>query len=135
DPAAADRARRRYSCFDHFGEDAQAYGYSAAFNLDQSCEDEVVRQLAEVVRGAGGIEAHADPEWQFSAAQNAGLVKNAEAYYRGMFRGRVSSWNMRDQHMVETLVELDGHLRNAGRPADGATSTPHSAASAPRIVV
>jgi len=37
-------------------------------------------------------------------------VKNAEEYYRSMFRGRVSSWNLRDQHMAETLSELASHL-------------------------
>jgi hypothetical protein len=26
-------ARSRYSCFDHFGEDRQAYGYAAGFNV------------------------------------------------------------------------------------------------------
>src|SRR4030095_7166625 len=33
DPAAAERARERYSCFDHFGEDTQAYGLAAAYGL------------------------------------------------------------------------------------------------------
>ena len=31
DPDAAKRARYRYSCFEHFGEDTQAYGYAASF--------------------------------------------------------------------------------------------------------
>jgi erythromycin esterase-like protein len=62
DPDAARRARYRYSCFEHFGE------------------------------------------------QNARLVKNAEEYYRTMFRGRVSSWNLRDRHMAETLEALTVHL-------------------------
>jgi erythromycin esterase-like protein len=42
----------------------------------------------------------------FSAQQNARLAVNAESYYRAMFRGRVSSWNLRDRHMAETLDEL-----------------------------
>jgi erythromycin esterase-like protein len=46
----------------------------------------------------------------FFAEQNARLVKNAEEYYRSMFRGRVSSWNLRDRHMVETLHALLAHL-------------------------
>ncbi len=46
----------------------------------------------------------------FSAQQNARLAKNAEAYYRSMFRGRVSSWNLRDTHMAETLDALIDHL-------------------------
>jgi erythromycin esterase-like protein len=42
-------------------------------------------------------------------------VKNAEQYYRSMFRGRVSSWNLRDTHMTETLEQLAGHLERQGR--------------------
>ena len=42
----------------------------------------------------------------FYAEQNARLVRNAEEYYRAMFRGRVASWNLRDRHMVETLEAL-----------------------------
>jgi erythromycin esterase-like protein len=42
----------------------------------------------------------------FYAEQNARLVKNAEEYYRTMFRSRVSSWNLRDRHMAQTLEEL-----------------------------
>jgi erythromycin esterase-like protein len=30
DPEAPKRARYRYACFEHFGEDPQAYGYSAS---------------------------------------------------------------------------------------------------------
>ncbi|HXU80165.1 MAG TPA: erythromycin esterase family protein, partial [Polyangia bacterium] len=37
-------------------------------------------------------------------------------YYRSMFRGRVSSWNLRDQHMMATLEALMAHLdRRVGR--------------------
>jgi len=48
----------------------------------------------------------------FFAEQNARLVKNAEEYYREMFRGRVSGWNLRDRHMTETLVSLSSHLES-----------------------
>src|SRR5205085_5140507 len=42
--------------------------------------------------------------------------RNAEAYYRSMFRGRASSWNLRDRHMAETLDALTAHLdRQLGR--------------------
>ena len=33
-----------------------------------------------------------------------------------MYRSDVSSWNLRDSHMVETLFELDNHLTRHGRP-------------------
>jgi len=42
----------------------------------------------------------------FFTEQNARLVKNAEQYYRTMFQGRISSWNLRDRHMAETLDSL-----------------------------
>jgi erythromycin esterase-like protein len=51
----------------------------------------------------------------FDAEQNARLVKNAEQYYRSMFRGRQSSWNLRDTHMAETIEALIAYLRRHGR--------------------
>jgi erythromycin esterase-like protein len=119
DPAAAHRARHRYSCFDHFGEDEQAYGYAASFDLTQSCKDEVVQQLTDLQRRAYEF-AHRDGQVAedefFSAEQNARLVRDAEEYYRGMFQGRVNTWNLRDRHMAETLQALAAHLdRRFGR--------------------
>lgn len=113
DPDAAHRARYRYSCFDHFGENVQAYGYAATVGLSKTCEDEVVSQLVEMQRRASDLAArdgHVEPDEFFVAEQNARLVKNAERYYRTMFGGRISSWNLRDQHMVETLEALVNHL-------------------------
>jgi erythromycin esterase-like protein len=119
DPEAARRARYRYGCFEHFGEDTQAYGYAAEFGLSQSCEDQAVQQLLELQRRAGqlaGQEGGIPDDELFQAEQNARLVKNAEEYYRTMFRGRVSSWNLRDGHMAETLDALITHLdRRYGR--------------------
>jgi erythromycin esterase-like protein len=119
DPEAARRARYRYSCFDAFGEDTQAYGYAAEFDLSRSCEDQAVEQLVELQRRAAEL-AQRDgriPEDEiFYAEQNARLVKNAEMYYRTMFRGRVSSWNLRDRHMAETLEALLAHFERKGRP-------------------
>jgi len=48
DPEAARRARYRYSCFDHFAEDEQAYGCAAGFDVSQSCQQEAAQQLAEL---------------------------------------------------------------------------------------
>jgi len=118
DPEAARRARYRYGCFEDFGEDTQAYGYAAEFGLARSCEDQAVQQLLELQRRAGALSrdgAIPDDEF-FQAEQNARLVKNAEEYYRTMFRGRISSWNLRDSHMAETLEALITHLdRRYGR--------------------
>jgi erythromycin esterase-like protein len=120
DPEAARAARRRYSCFDHFGEDTQTYGYAAGFGLTESCENEAVSQLVELRRRAAVYASRdgrvAEDEF-FTAEQNARLVKNAEEYYRSMFRGRVSSWNLRDRHMAETLDALAEHLERQGAGA------------------
>lgn len=117
DPEAAKRARHRYSCLEHFGEDTQRYGYAASFGLGESCEDEVVNQLKELQRRANEYAQRdgrvAEDEY-FYAEQNARLVKNAEEYYRSMFRGRVSSWNVRDRHMAETLDRLVAHFDKQG---------------------
>jgi erythromycin esterase-like protein len=113
DPEAAQRARYRYACFDRYKEDPQEYGYAASFNLSRTCEDAVVQQLTEMVRRSAEYakrDGTAAEDEYFYAEQNARLVKNAEEYYRKMFEGRVSSWNLRDQHMVETLEALAKHL-------------------------
>jgi len=113
DPEAARRARYRYSCFDHFGEDEQAYGYAAGFDLSQSCQNDVVRQLRDLQTRAYEYlhrDGRVAEDEFFSAEQNARLVKNAEEYYRGMFQGRVNTWNLRDSHMAETLHALAAHL-------------------------
>lgn len=118
DPEAARRARSRYACFDHAREDSQAYGYAASFGLQAHCEDEVIQQLREMnARAATALAASgADRDDLFFAQQNARLVRNAEEYYRTMFHGRVSSWNLRDSHMVETLQALEKHLAALGGP-------------------
>ncbi len=55
----------------------------------------------------------------FYAQQNAQTVRDAEVYYRAMFGGRVTSWNLRDQHMAQTLDALLTHLdrHSTGQPA------------------
>ena len=117
DPAGARRARERYGCFHRFGDEPQAYGYAAELGITRDCVDEAVRQLqelreraAELVRRDGLLAA----EEHFYAEQNARLVKNAEEYYRSMFAARVSSWNLRDCHMADTLDALLRHSAARG---------------------
>ena len=125
-PKQAQRARTRYACFDHASpDDGQAYGYAAAFGAGPSCEHEAVAQLVDVHRNAisylnrDGLVAEDE---LFCAQQNAQTVRNAEEYYRHMFGDRVTSWNLRDRHMAQTLDALLAHLdrhpgAREGRPA------------------
>lgn len=119
DPDEAKKARERYACFGTYGGDPQAYGYMAARSPSASCEQVAVQQLLELREHATAYTSQdskrAADEF-FYAEQNARLVKNAEEYYRTMFRGGVSSWNLRDRHMVETLYALRDHLRAQGTP-------------------
>ena len=115
DPEAAQRARYRYGCFEHFGEDSQAYGYVASFDLSRSCEDSAIGQLVELQRRSMDYPKRASGDDFFDAQQNARLVKNAEEYYRSMFRGRRSSWNLRDSHMAETIDALVSYLERQRR--------------------
>jgi erythromycin esterase-like protein len=121
DPEAAGRARLRYACFDHVsGGDPQTYGYAAELGIAKSCEDEAVVQLVELRRRAAEYarrDGRLQPDDFFYAEQNARLVKNAERYYRSMFRARALSWNLRDQHMAETLETLLAFLSSGREPA------------------
>ena len=109
DPDGARRARTRYACFNQFGDQMQQYGYATAYGLEPSCEREVVTQLLELHRCRveyASRDGRVARDEFFYAEQNARLVRNAEEYYRTMVRGHVESWNLRDQHMTETLGEL-----------------------------
>ncbi|TWO71745.1 erythromycin esterase family protein [Caenimonas sedimenti] len=116
DPEGARRARALYACFDHAREDSQMDGYRAGLGLTPSCEDEATAMLRELNGRAANLPPTPGLERDetFFAQQNARLVRNAEEYYRSMFGSRVSSWNLRDSHMVETLQALDKHLRMGG---------------------
>ena len=113
DPDAAVDARQRYACFDHYGDDSEQYAYAAGIGHSESCQNEVIAQLNSMQQRNGAAmqdEAIGASDALFYAQQNAQLVKNAEEYYRTMFRGRVAAWNLRDRHMSDTLDALAVHL-------------------------
>ena len=113
DPEAAKLARQRYACFDHFGINPQNYAYATNFGVGKTCEQDVFKQLHALHNKAIDYKKHdgrlAADEY-FFAEQNAKLVKNAEKYYRLMFEQEISSWNLRDRHMADTLEAIDKHL-------------------------
>ena len=115
DRDAAGRARQSYGCLDRFGADPQHYGLLAAAGVSGSCQAAVLRELM-ALRAAESRYLSRDGQGAvdefFFAEQNARLVRNAEHYYRAMFHSGASSWNTRDEHMVETLVELLSHLQS-----------------------
>jgi erythromycin esterase-like protein len=120
DPEAARRARIRYGCFDQFGAEMQQYAYATTYGVSPSCEGDVVAELLELHRRRADYSSRdgrvAADEF-FYAEQNARLVRNAEEYYRTMFQARAASWNLRDQHMTETLFELMRFIDRTGQHA------------------
>jgi protein-L-isoaspartate(D-aspartate) O-methyltransferase len=102
DPAAAQIARERYGCLMPWSKDPAAYGRMALNERYRACEQQVVAMLKDLEDkrmdyvGQDGVRF-------FDAAQNARLIHSAERYYRAMYYGSRPSWNLRDQHMFDTL--------------------------------
>lgn len=120
DPAAAEAARTRYACFDRFGESGQVYGFMTGLKGVGSCQEPAMAQLLALQRRMADTlswSGSTDREELFNAEQNARVVRSAEAYYRTMFLAQVSSWNLRDRHMADSLEALIGHLERRGEPA------------------
>ncbi|MFB6120123.1 MAG: erythromycin esterase family protein [Halobacteriaceae archaeon] len=105
-PAAAQKAREAYRCFEPYGEDAQEYARATRM-VPEDCEEEVIEVLEDLRRSAP--EYGGGPDARFNAEQNALVARNAEEYYRTMMTGRGDSWNVRDEHMAETLKRLLDH--------------------------
>ncbi len=105
DPVAGRAARERYGCLSPWEGDPAAYGRAALTGQYRRCEREVVAQLKELLAKRLDYAA-ADGDDFLDAVQNARLVADAERYYRIMYYGSVASWNLRDQHMFDTLESL-----------------------------
>ncbi|WP_400192842.1 erythromycin esterase family protein [Hymenobacter sp. B81] len=104
--AAALAAQRAYRCFEPYSADPQEYAQAVAF-VSEDCEDEVLSMLRALQRRPPGPAPDGlSREIDFATEQNALVAVNAERYYKAMLRGGGSSWNVRDQHMMETLQRL-----------------------------
>ncbi len=107
DAQAAQAARQRYGCLTPWQDAPAAYGRNVLHG-QQSCEDAVVEQLRTLLEQR--LERLGrDGEAFFDATQNARVVQAAEQYYRIMYHGSIASWNLRDQHMFDTLHSLLEH--------------------------
>ena len=105
DPRTAQVARLRYGCLTPWQADPATYGHAALTGAYQTCEYEVVSMLTDLMQKRRAYAEH-DGERFLDVVQNARLVANAERYYRTMYYGSRSSWNLRDSHMFETLKNL-----------------------------
>lgn len=111
---ALEGAYSAYRCFEPFREDISGYGFGTPM-VDSSCEKEVRTLLLEMIRSR-----ESGSEEEFNAEQNAYVIEGAENYYRTMVAGDRSSWNVRDEHMMETFVRLmDFYSGRLDREAKG----------------
>ncbi|KEF40926.1 MAG: protein-L-isoaspartate O-methyltransferase [Cyanobium sp. CACIAM 14] len=108
DPQAARVAQLRYGCLTPWEAEPATYGHAAITGSYRSCEGAVVAVLEDLRRRKQAYAEH-DGERFLDATQNALLVSNAEQYYRIMYYGSRKSWNLRDRHMFDTLLNLLQH--------------------------
>lgn len=113
DPQAAAVARKRYGCLSPWENEPAIYGAAAFGGRHAGCEDEVVAMLTDLMERRVDYMSQ-DGRHFLDAVSNARIVKDAERYYKTMYRGSAASWNLRDQHMFDTLESL---LEYGGRGA------------------
>ena len=100
-PDVAREIKIRYGCFKRFLSET-SYAKSL-IKFPEGCEAQVIKSLQKLLlTRLEGMQA----QEILDAQQNAHVVRNAEKYYRSMIYNGDESWNIRDQHMVETLERL-----------------------------
>lgn len=105
DPEAAAVARERYGCLTPWQREPSTYGRAVLTSGYRKCEEAVVKECREILARELDYAAR-DGDDFLDAAQNARLIASAEEYYRIMYYGGAESWNLRDNHMFETLEHL-----------------------------
>lgn len=105
DPQAAKIARERYACLSPWERDPALYGRAAISRGYAECERPVVAVLRDLLERRLEYSESGGDRF-LDAASNAHLVAAAEEYYRVMYYGGPASWNLRDQHMFDTLERL-----------------------------
>ncbi len=104
DLSALKLAEEAYQCFEPYRENEGAsYAQTSQF-VPKLCQNEVVGLLKEIRRKLPTYNT--DYENVFSTEQNALVAVNAERYYRAMIGDGPNSWNVRDQHMADTMDRL-----------------------------
>ncbi|WP_369820118.1 erythromycin esterase family protein [Synechococcus sp. 1G10] len=114
DPQTAQLAQLRYGCLTPWEAEPATYGHAAITGSYRSCEAPVVAVLNDLRRKEQAYAEH-DGKRFLDASQNALLVSNAEQYYRIMYYGSRASWNLRDGHMFDTLMNLLQHHGSESR--------------------
>ena len=145
DAAAAKEAKEAFAVFEAFRNEPSEYGKAMASGQLKQPNGRVVdaievqRKLERVLGQLQTSNAkkyeyqvHYNDEKRLDAEVNMEVVVNAEQYYRECWQllGQVTTWNVRDQHMMQVLMRLDNELRNSATSAG-----PSEGSRGPRVVV
>lgn len=95
-----------FSWFENFHFNEKEYTRSL-FKDPEGCQKEVENFCQEILLYK--INDPLKKDDLFQVIQNAHVIKNAQHYYRSMISIDDQSWNIRDQHMMETLMRLTNH--------------------------
>jgi len=127
DKPAAREAREAYEVLMPYEHDMVAYGramaqgrltvghrHLTALEIQKRLEG-VLTQLQRRNEGRYEYELRYTAEQRLDAEINAEIVVNAETYYRDNWHqlGHVTTWNNRDQHMVQVLLRLEHEMKSA----------------------
>jgi erythromycin esterase-like protein len=110
DPEAIASANDVFRCFQPYAKDPVQYGLSAIRKrFSGGCYQEVLKLLTYMkkkydsnVEQSGGMRQ----EEIFDALMNTKVITDAEKYYKVMLLSDAESWNVRDDHMADTLDSL-----------------------------
>jgi erythromycin esterase-like protein len=90
-------------CFRPFNGSGEDYA-RAVLKASATCKAQTARLYRSVMSATGGTMATTEPA--FVAQQNALVAYNGERYYSSMAESNASSWNIRDDHMSQTIQRL-----------------------------
>jgi len=105
DPQMAEVARWSYACLMPGVDDPSHYSRVMQSGRFRGCEYEALSVLQNLLLKQE-FYTYLDGHQFFNAVQNARLVMSAERYYRTLHHTGSNSWNQRDQHMFDTLLEV-----------------------------
>lgn len=99
-------AQKVRQCFQPYSADPMQYA-SAVANSSADCREETERLWLSVMSYTGQRTAPDEPG--FAMQQNALVALNGERYYSASVSSYPGSWNVRDNHMTQTIRRLLEH--------------------------
>ncbi|HEX8546605.1 MAG TPA: erythromycin esterase family protein [Cytophagaceae bacterium] len=103
DPQLQKAAERSYNCFKPYSANPEEYA-SAVARASADCHKETEQLWNAINKMNEGKTAKTEAD--FVMEQNALVALNGEKYYTASTEGGPASWNIRDQHMMQTLKRL-----------------------------